>query len=120
MRFTNKGDAVSNFLLSKEACLIWKHLSIFCTSVIYENVQLFLPASCITGAVRLRVSDSDFVPGPLQRYLIDDELSVGRVEVCLGGRFGTICDTNTIFDDSDASVICQQLGFSFYGESRCL
>ena len=68
--------------------------------------------------MRLRVSETDSVPLPLQRYLIDDELSVGRVEVCLGGRFGTICDTGTIFDDNDASVVCQQLGFSRYGESE--
>ena len=79
-----------------------------------------LTASCISGTVRLRVSENDFVPLPLQRYLIDDELSVGRVEVCLGGRFGTICDTGTIFDDSDASVVCQQLGFSRYGELKCV
>ena len=46
-------------------------------------------------------------------YFIKDELARGRVEVCVGGRYGTISDTN--WDSEDASVICSQLGFSPYG-----
>ena len=46
-------------------------------------------------------------------YFIKDELARGRIEVCVGGRYGTISDTN--WDNEDASVICYQLGFSRYG-----
>ena len=46
-------------------------------------------------------------------YFIKDELARGRVEICISGEYGAVCDDN--FDDRDASVVCTELGFSQYG-----
>ena len=68
--------------------------------------------------MRLVVSDQaeTFYMGGLDydtSYYDKDGLRVGRVEVCRGGSYGSICFDS--WDNNDASVVCAQLEFSRFG-----
>eukprot|EP00731_Ephydatia_muelleri_P036912 Em0353g1a len=50
---------------------------------------------CLDGAVRLAGATGNFL---------------GRVEICINNQWGTVCDSG--WDNSEARVVCRQLGFS--------
>lgn len=89
-----------------------------CTADIVLHTSFLLIASCIEGSVRLLVGEGlAFYEGLSQYDSIDiydkDGLRAGRLEVCLEGKFVTIC--NAQWDNHDASAACRQLEFSSYG-----
>lgn len=74
---------------------------------------------CRNGSVRIIASDEDdFYTGldPLLNptFYIDEELSSGRLEICEEGVWRPVC--RDVWDFTDASVACSQLGFARAGE----
>ena len=73
-----------------------KHpFKLLCMTVTLIYILIFTLACTVNGAVKLVGGQSSFQ---------------GRLEVCLLGVWGTVCESS--FDNSDARVACQQLGYS--------
>ena len=62
------------------------------------NTELVCSTACVDGDVRLVGGNSIFE---------------GRVEICVGAVWGTVCDR--LWTDSDGDVACKQAGFSQTG-----
>ena len=66
----------------------------------FLHFHLGITQNCNNGEVRLAGSLNE---------------TEGRVEICLGGVWGTVCDD--FWGTNDAKVVCRQLGYASYGIS---
>ena len=64
------------------------------------GVSCGLETECEDGEVRLQSGDDD---------------NEGRVEVCVGGLWGTVCDDG--WGAEEAQVVCKELGLPYSGRN---
>ena len=79
-----------------------KTLGVYLIPTPYYNNLLWLLLDCRDGDVRLVDGDN---------Y----NATSGRVEYCVGGLWGTVC--NYRWGDADAAVVCRQLGLNAHGST---
>ena len=78
------------------------------------NKLHLLAVTCIHGSVRIINDEVDRINQLPEFDFVQDDVARGRVEVCVENNFGSVCDL--IWNHLDASIVCDQLGFSPYGK----
>ena len=79
----------------------------------HYKTKLLLPSlqSCVSANVFLDIAtvSSSCNDGDLQ-LVGGITINQGRLEVCMNGAWGSVCDSDDIFTTDEAIVACRQLG----------
>ena len=92
----NTSCTVGGFPLSTPPFFIQLGVVHYWFMYLYASVQLL--SGCSNGTIQLVGGQST---------------NEGRVEVCINGVWGTVCDDH--WDTSDARIVCRQLGLPYTG-----
>lgn len=96
-------------------------------SIYYVQCMTSILHSLLPHPHPLSVSFSIFLPPFPHSYLLEQNCTngeirliggsgphEGRVEVCSGDQWSTVCDNG--WDETDAGVVCRQLGYEARGQ----
>lgn len=80
--------------------------------IIFSNITLSIDTECDIETIQdsqCNINPSNDCPSGEVRLADGETDREGRVEVCLGGQWGTVCNHQWTSEDTD--VVCEQLGF---------